>query len=41
VLRTPLNLAAAVNIVFYDRHVKSAHGQPGAAPEKLAFESAL
>src|SRR5262245_39890346 len=38
VLRTPLNLAAAVNIVFYDRHVKSA-GERGATLDEFELET--
>jgi tRNA C32,U32 (ribose-2'-O)-methylase TrmJ len=36
-VRTPLNLAAAVNIVLYDRHVKTEHG--AAAPVAVATQS--
>jgi tRNA(Leu) C34 or U34 (ribose-2'-O)-methylase TrmL len=31
-VRTPLNLAAAVNIVLYDRHVKTMQGMPAVEP---------
>jgi tRNA(Leu) C34 or U34 (ribose-2'-O)-methylase TrmL len=34
-VRTPLNLAAAVNIVLYDRHVKRLHASPPLAAVEL------
>jgi len=40
VVRTPLNLAAAVNIVLYDRHVKQGWDEPHAARDELELESA-
>jgi hypothetical protein len=40
-VRTPLNLAAAVNIVLYDRHVKLGEGalaSTGAVLEEAALD---
>jgi tRNA(Leu) C34 or U34 (ribose-2'-O)-methylase TrmL len=39
-VRTPLNLAAAVNIVLYDRHVKSGGSEPLGPRDELALDSA-